>query len=78
MYHTPDGVNEVVSVYRITGLGVWTSLKYSKRFLDSYKLYRLFRIHHKSNRYFYYLYKEIAHLGVGILLKIWETIRCKK
>ena len=68
-------LNDVVSVYRITGSGVWSSLKFSKRFLDSYKIYKLFRKHHTSKRYLYYLYMEIAHLGVGVLLRIWESMK---
>jgi len=68
-------LNEVVSVYRITGSGIWTSLKLSDRFINSHKLYKVFRKKHKSNHTLYYYYKEITHLGVGILLKIWESIK---
>lgn len=68
-------LNDVVSVYRITGTGIWSGLSHHKRYMDSYRLYKALRLHHQSGPYFYYLYKETVHLGVGVLLWLWEKIR---
>jgi glycosyltransferase involved in cell wall biosynthesis len=68
-------LNEVVSVYRITGMGIWTSLNRSKQFFDSYKLYKLFRKNHKSKHSLYYFFKETAHFAAGIIFKFWERIK---
>jgi glycosyltransferase involved in cell wall biosynthesis len=68
-------LNEVVSAYRITGLGIWSSLKRSKQLLDNHKVYKLFRKHHKSKRIIYYWYKETAYWALGMLFRIRERIK---
>lgn len=68
-------LNDLVSVYRITGLGVWSSLKESKRFFKNYKLYKLFRKHHKSNHTMYYLNQEVYCLAISIKLSILERMK---
>ena len=63
-------LNEIVSTYRISGKGVWSSLNQSTQFFNNYKQYKLFRKNHKSKHTMYYLYKETAYLALSILSKI--------
>ncbi len=53
--------NEDVSVYRITGDGLWTSLSKPQKDLFHYNLYRDFRKHHAKSRRPFYAKREIRY-----------------
>lgn len=71
-------LNDYVSVYRITGTGVWTSLtEYDKAFAH-YEIFSKFRKKHIKSRTAYYLEREISYLHSMLLLKKETDLYYKK
>lgn len=71
-------LNDYVSVYRITGTGIWTSLTEYDKALAHYEIYSKFRKKHIKSRTSYYLEKEIFYLNSVLTLKKEANIYYKK
>ena len=60
-------LNEIVSVYRITGKGIWSSLDSEKKDIRIYNLWKAFRKHHLPERKRLYAINETTYLYKIIL-----------
>ncbi len=65
-------LDDVVSVYRRSGDGFWTSLSQVERDKTHYRLFHDFRIKHIKSRRYYYLNREIDYLQK--IVKVEKTM----
>lgn len=63
-------LNEVESVYRITGTGIWTSLSNYSKDVTHYEIFNKFRIYHVTERRKFYARHELNYLHSIIIYKI--------
>ena len=63
-------LNEVESVYRITGTGIWTSLSNHSKDVTHYEIYNKFRIHHVAEKKTFYARHELNFLHSILIHRI--------
>jgi len=63
-------LNDVVSSYRITNTGIWTSLSKHSQDLMHYNLFKQFRLYHVAKKRKYYAFNELIFSHSVIIHKI--------